>query len=332
LSNIREVARLAGVSVATVSRTLKSPERVLPETRDKVNAAVLQAGYRPNLMAVQFRSQRTGNLVILVPKIANTFFARVITGAQQAAQAAGYRLLLCDTQGRETIEQEFAALVYAHQADGVIQLRASDPFVSLPPGIDALPLVNACEVVKDAPYPTISLDNRMTEHLIGLGHRRIGIIKGPRSSPLTLDRVAGYQDALRNAGIALDPELVCHGDFTLKAGYDGAGTMLALAERPSALFCENDEMAIGALKRIKQMGLRVPEDISLVGFDDIPFAAYCDPPLTTISQPAETFGNKAVEMLIALIEKRPIAQRHVLLPFELTVRGSSASRMVGKQH
>jgi len=329
LSNIREVARLAGVSVATVSRTLKSPERVLPETRDKVNAAVLQAGYRPNLMAVQFRSRRTGNLVILVPKIANTFFARVISGAQQAAQAAGYRLLLCDTQGRETIEQEFAALVYARQADGVIQLRASDPFASLPPGTDALPLVNACEVVKDAPYPTISLDNRgaarsMTEYLIGLGHRRIGIVKGPRSSPLTLDRVAGYEDALRNAGIALALELICHGDFTLKAGYDGAGTMLALADRPSALFCENDEMAIGALKRIKQMGLRVPEDISLVGFDDIPFAAYCDPPLTTISQPAETFGHKAVEMLIALIEKRPITQRHVLLPFELTVRGSSA--------
>ncbi|MGX9568187.1 LacI family DNA-binding transcriptional regulator [Pseudomonas sp. CFBP 5748] len=331
MSNIREVARLAGVSVATVSRTLKSPERVLPQTRDKVNAAVEQAGYRPNLMAVQFRSRRTGNLVILVPAIANTFFARVISGAQQAAQASGYRLLLCDTQGREAIEREFASLVYAHQADGVIQLRASDPFESLPQGAESLPLVNACEVVKGAPYPTISLDNRaaaqaMTEHLLGLGHRRIGIIKGPRSSPLTLDRVAGYQDALRQAGIAADPSLICHGDFTLKAGYDGAGTMLELADRPSALFCENDEMAIGALTRIKQMGLRVPEDISLVGFDDIPFAAYCDPPLTTISQPAEIFGQKAVEMLIALIEKKPIAERHVLLPFELTVRGSTAAQ------
>nr|BFE96022.1 DNA-binding transcriptional regulator CytR [Pseudomonas brassicacearum subsp. brassicacearum] len=298
MSNIREVARLAGVSVATVSRTLKSPERVLPETRDKVNAAVEQAGYRPNLMAVQFRSRRTGNLVILVPTIANTFFfARVISGAQQAAQAAGYRLLLCDTQGRAQIEREFAALVYAHQADGVIQLRASDPFESMPAGAESLPLVNACEVVKNAPYPTISLDNRaaaqaMTEHLIGLGHRRIGIIKGPRSSPLTLDRVAGYQDALSQAGIAVDPSLICHGDFTLKAGDDGAGAMLALVDRPSALFCENDEMAIGALRRIKQMGLRVPEDISLVGFDDIPFAAYCDPPLTTIAQPAEAFGQK----------------------------------------
>ena len=210
MSNIREVARLAGVSVATVSRTLRSPERVLPDTRDKVNAAVEQAGYRPNLMAVQFRSRRTGNLVILVPTIANSFFAKVISGAQQAAQLAGYRLLLCDTQGREAIEREFAELVYAHQADGVIQLRAYDPFAAPFPGAALPPIVNACEVIHNGRHPSISLDNRaaakaMTEHLIELGHRRIGLIKGPKSSPLTRDRVAGYQDALNQAGIEADP-------------------------------------------------------------------------------------------------------------------------------
>ncbi|MFJ4143824.1 LacI family DNA-binding transcriptional regulator [Pseudomonas sp. NPDC089734] len=330
MSNIREVARLAGVSVATVSRTLKSPERVLPETRNKVNAAVEQAGYRPNLMAVQFRSRKTANLVILVPKIANIFFARVISGAQQAAQAAGYRLLLCDTQGHEETERAFAELVHAHQADGVIQLRAYDPYEALGEGEDSPPIVNACEVIKDGRYPTISLDNHaaaraMTEHLIELGHRRIGLIKGPRSSPLTRDRVDGYIEALKQAGIAFDPTLICHGDFSLKAGYDGAAAMLELPERPTALFCENDEMAIGALKRIKQQGLRVPEDLSLVGFDDIPLAAYCDPPLTTIAQPAEVFGQKAVEMLVALIEKKPLEQRHIVLPYELTLRDSTAA-------
>lgn len=329
MSNIREVARLAGVSVATVSRTLRSPERVLPETRERVNAAVEQARYRPNLMAVQFRSQKTGNLVILVPAIANTFFARVISGAQRAAQAAGYRLLLCDTQGREDIERQFAELVYAHQADGVIQLRAYDPFETATAGAVIPPIVNACEVIRDGPHPTISLDNlaaakAMTEHLIALGHRRIGLIKGSRTSPLTLDRLAGYRKALREAGIRFDEDLVCHGDFTLKAGFIGALKMLAIADRPTALFCENDEMAIGALKRIREQGLRVPEDISLVGFDDIPMANYCDPPLTTISQPAEAFGEKAVEMLIMLIDKKPIPERHVVLPFELTPRASSA--------
>jgi LacI family repressor for deo operon, udp, cdd, tsx, nupC, and nupG len=238
-------------------------------------------------------------------------------------------LLLCDTQGREEVEREFAELVYAHQADGVIQLRAYDPFEAPFPSADLPPIVNACEVIQGGRHPTISLDNRaaakaMTEHLIELGHRRIGLIKGPKSSPLTRDRVAGYQDALQQAGITSDAALICHGDFSLKAGHDGAAAMLELPDRPTALFCENDEMAIGALKRIKQQGLRVPEDISLVGFDDIPFAAYCDPPLTTISQPAETFGQKAVEMLIALIEKKPIEQRHVVLPFKLTLRNSTA--------
>ncbi|CAM3230354.1 LacI family transcriptional regulator [Pseudomonas floridensis] len=327
MSNIREVARLAGVSVATVSRTLKSPDCVREATREKVNAAVEQAGYRPNLMAVQFRSRRTANLVILVPKIANTFFGRVISGAQQAAQAEGYRLLLCDTQGQETVEREFSELVYAHQADGVIQLRAFDPFPL--DSSETPPIVNACEVLKDGRHPTISLDNQaaakaMTEHLIGLGHRRIGLIKGPKSSPLTQDRVAGYLSALARAGIASDPALICHGDFSLRAGYEGAELMLSMTDRPSALFCENDEMAIGALKRIKQAGLRVPEDISVVGFDDIPLAQYCEPPLTTIAQPAEAFGQRAVEMLIELIEKKTITRRHVVLPFELTVRESCA--------
>ena len=330
MSNIREVARLAGVSVATVSRTLKSPERVLAETRDKVNAAVEKAGYRPNLMAVQFRSRKTGNLVILVPAIANTFFARVISGAQRAAQAAGYRLLLCDTQGQESIERQFAELVYAYQADGVIQLRAFDPFDQSSGSGAMPPIVNVCEVIRQGRHPTISLDNQaaakaMTEHLLELGHRRIGLIKGPKSSPLTRDRVAGYEEALRQAQIPLDDALVSHGDFTLNAGYLGASAMLKLNPRPTALFCENDEMAIGALRRIKEEGLRVPQDISLAGFDDIPMAAYCDPALTTISQPAEAFGEKAVEMLIALMDGKPVTDRHLVLPFELTVRESTAA-------
>ncbi|WP_434676780.1 LacI family DNA-binding transcriptional regulator [Pseudomonas sp. R1-18] len=330
MSNIREVARLAGVSVATVSRTLKSPERVLAETRDKVNAAVEKAGYRPNLMAVQFRSRKTGNLVILVPAIANTFFARVISGAQRAAQAAGYRLLLCDTQGQESIERQFAELVYAYQADGVIQLRAFDPFEQSSDGAAMPPIVNVCEVIRQGRHPTISLDNQaaakaMTEHLLQLGHRRIGLIKGPKSSPLTRDRVAGYEEALRQAQIPLDDALVSHGDFTLNAGYLGASAMLKLNPRPTALFCENDEMAIGALRRIREEGLRVPQDISLAGFDDIPMAAYCDPALTTISQPAEAFGEKAVEMLIALMDGKPVTERHLVLPFELTVRESTGA-------
>lgn len=328
MSNIRKVAELAGVSVATVSRTLKTPDVVSPDTRIRVLAAVEEAGYRPNLMAVQFRSRKTRNLVVLVPAIANVFFARVISGIQEKAQAFGYRVLLCNTLGREEVEREYAELVHAHQADGVIQLRAFNPFGE--DGKHLPPMVNACEVLDDAPCPTISLDNRaaaraMTEHLLSLGHQRIGLIKGPQGSPLTRERIAGYEDALRDAGIEPDPSLLCRGNFSLQSGYDAATQLLDHPARPTAFFCENDEMAIGAIQRIRQAGLRVPEDISVAGFDDIPFAAFCDPPLTTIVQPAEEFGRRAVEMLVAVSENLPLASRHVRLPFELVVRASTAA-------
>ncbi|WP_104202315.1 LacI family DNA-binding transcriptional regulator [Billgrantia saliphila] len=329
MTNIRKVAELAGVSVATVSRTLRSPDVVSPATRDKVLQAVNEAGYKPNLMAVRFRSRRTHNLVVLVPTIANTFFARVISGIQEAAQERGYGVLLCNTNGHEETEATYASLVTTRQADGVIQLRAYNPF---PEDADSdgtpLPMVNACEVLDDAPCPTVKLDNRaaarlLTEHLLALGHRRIGMIKGPRRSPLTRDRVAGYRDALEAAGIALDESLICPGDFTPRSGYEAAGTLIARAEPPTAIFCESDEMAIGAISCLKQAGLAIPGDISVAGFDDIDFASYSDPPLTTIAQPAEAFGKQAVAMLIDVLERRHQGEPHRMLPHELVIRGST---------
>ncbi|MGF6099321.1 LacI family DNA-binding transcriptional regulator [Pseudomonas sp. 18175] len=327
MSNIREVAKLAGVSVATVSRTLTFPERVAEATRKKVSAAIQETGYKPNLMAVQFRSRKTLNLVILVPSIANVFYSRIISGAQRAARDLGYRVLLCDTQGNETLEREFAQLIEAHQADGVIQLRAFDPFEDQPS--KTIPLVNVCEVLESRRYPSLCLDNlqaakAMTQYLIELGHRRIGLIQGPTESPLTRGRIAGYLEALDEAAVEVDTDLVCHGDFSLEAGYEGARKLLALIERPTALFCENDEMAIGALRYLNEQGVQVPRDISLAGFDDISFASFCTPPLTTVAQPAELFGMRAVEMLVDVIEGRSVGGVHEVLPFELRVRASTA--------
>lgn len=333
MSNIRTVARLAGVSVATVSRALAKPDLVSPRTRKKVLAAVDEAGYKPNLMAVQFRSRRTRNLVVLVPTIANPFFSRVITGIQQRAREAGYQVLLCNTLGREDTERDYARMVQNFQADGVIQLRAFDPFAAgqgEESGSGELPpLVNACEVMSDCRYPSVQLDNRaaaraMTDHLVRLGHRRIGLIKGPQRSPLTRDRVAGYREALEAAGIDFEESLLCPGDFSLQSGHRAAGTLITRDNPPTAIFCENDEMAIGAIQRIKQAGLRVPEDISVAGFDDIAFASYSDPPLTTIAQPAEEFGATAAQLLIDLLENGPGAEpARVVLPYDLKVRDST---------
>ena len=330
MSNIRKVAELAGVSVATVSRTLKSPDIVSPATRDKVLKAVEEVGYRPNQMAVQFRSRRTHNLAVLVPTVANTFFARVISGIEQAAQQRGYGVLLCNTQGREEIETQYAGMVAARQADGVIQLRAFNPFSgdAVTPG-RALPMVNACEVLDEAPCSTIQLDNRaaareLTEHLISLGHRHIAMIQGPRRSPLTRERVAGYRDALEAAGIRFDDGMLYGGDFTLASGHRAAGELLTAPVLPTAIFCENDEMAIGVMRRIREAGLSVPDDISIAGFDDIAFASFSEPPLTTIAQPADTFGRRAADMLIDLLEHPTTPVRHETLPHRLVVRDSTA--------
>jgi len=329
MSNIRVVAELAGVSVATVSRTLKQPESVSPKTRNRVLDAIQQAGYQPNQLAARLRSGKTHNLVVLVPTIANVFFARVISGMQQVAHEKGFTLLLSNTQADEQTESNYARMVESAAADGVIQLRAFNPFKREQLNEHSLhPMVNVCEVLDNVACPTVMLDNRaaaaaMTRHLIELGHKRIALVKGPARSPLTRDRIAGYRDALTEAGIVFDEQLLVAGDFSLKAGFDAAAQLLKLAERPTAIFCENDEMAIGAMQCLKQAGLRIPEDISVAGFDDINFAEYSDPPLSTIAQPAEEFGRTAVSLLIDVLQGRVTKAAKVILPFDLVIRKST---------
>ena len=329
MSTIREVADMAGVSVATVSRTLQQPDRVSPKTRVRVQEAIDHLGYKPNLMAVKFRSGKTQVLVALVPTVANVFFARVIKGMQEAAASQGYSLLLMNTMGDDGIERNCAKLVDTSQADGVIQLRAFNPFAPDQFQSEALlPMVNACEIVDGARFPTVTLDNRaaakaMTQHLISLGHRRIAMVKGPQSSPLTRDRLAGYEDALKAAGLSIDDSLLCAGDFTLSSGYRAATTLLDLPKRPTAIFCENDEMAMGAMRKVREAGLSIPEDISIAGFDNIAFSAYAEPPLTTIAQPAEEFGETAVNVLIDVLNGKTKHALKVILPFELITRQST---------
>lgn len=329
MATIRDVAELAGVSVATVSRTLQQPERVSPKTRTKVMSAVTEVGYKPNLMAVKFRSGKTFNLVVLVPTVANIFFSRVISGMQTAAAERGYSLLLGNTLGHAELEENYAKLVQTSQADGLIQLRAHNPFTpENTPSNTLLPMVNACEIQDGIPCPVVTLDNRaaaraITEHLVSLGHRRIAFIKGPEGSPFTQERLAGYRDALSGAGIEWDDSLLFDGHFTLHSGLDAAQQILQQKTLPSAVFCANDETAIGAIQGFKQAGLSIPNDISVAGFDDISFAEFCDPPLTTIAQPAEEFGRTAVTLLVDVLDGKITKAPKVIMPHELIIRGST---------
>lgn len=329
MSNIRDVADLAGVSVATVSRTLQQPELVSPKTRAKVTQAIEQLNYKPNLMAVKFRSGKTHNIVVLVPTVANVFFARVIRGMQDAAAAGGYSLLLVNTMGDDATEQNYARMIHTSQADGVVQLRAFNPFSDSDVTDEGLlPMVNACEILDAPKCPTVSLDNRlaaaaMTKHLVELGHQHIAMIKGPAASPLTRDRMLGFKDALQAANLSFNEELMFAGDFTLQSGYEAAECLLKQPHPVTAVVCENDEMALGAISRFKAAGLRIPEDISVSGFDNIAFSNYSDPPLTTIAQPAEEFGETAINLLIDVLKGKAKRAVKVILPYQLIIREST---------
>ncbi|MET0534415.1 MAG: LacI family DNA-binding transcriptional regulator [Steroidobacter sp.] len=329
-TSIRQVARQAGVSIATVSRALTTPDKVSDKTLKKVLAQVERSRYKPNLLARNFRSKRAYAVVVLVPNIANPFFAEIIRGIEQIAQQHGYAVLLGDTEGREDREAYYVGLVETRQADGLIQLHPRLPKAARDAtGRLEIPLVNACEYIDDAPCPRIGIDNvaaarEMTSYLIGLGHRRIGAILGPTSSPLTSDRLRGYKLALKTAKISMDDTLVVEGDFSMSSGRDAVARLFETSEPPTAVFCFNDEMALGAIRWLKSTGRSVPHDVSVVGFDDIEFASFCDPPLTTIEQPTREIGNKAMSVLFEMLSGgKPESALHEL-PTKLIVRDSAA--------
>lgn len=329
-TSIRQVARQAGVSIATVSRALTAPDKVSEKTLKKVLAQVERSRYKPNLLARNFRSKRAYAVVVLVPNIANPFFAEIIRGIEQVAQQHGYAVLLGDTEGREDREDYYVGLVETRQADGLIQLHPRLPKAACGAnGVLEIPLVNACEYIENAPCPRVGIDNvaaakEMTAYLLGLGHRRIGVVLGPDSSPLTSDRLRGHKLALRAAKIAADDTLIAQGDFSMSSGRAAAAKLFEAKQPPTAVFCFNDEMALGAIRWLKSTGRSVPQDVSVVGFDDIEFASFCDPPLTTIEQPTHEIGNKAMSLLFDLLSGGKAEPTMHTLPVKLIVRESAA--------
>jgi LacI family repressor for deo operon, udp, cdd, tsx, nupC, and nupG len=331
--SIKDVARLAGVSTATVSRTLANPDKVSAKTRDKVLAVVESSGYVKNNLASSFRTKRAHSIVVLVPDITNSFFSNIIQGIESEAHKGGYRILLGDMQNDPDNARSYGELCAQRQADGVICLGRTIPFpyakdrVSLDPKWP--PFVMACEYDDVIPIPGVGIDNRgaaqeAIQYLGSQGHRQIAYLNGPADSPLCKDRLRGYHEGMAELGVADVQNLLYTGDFSLDSGAEAARSILASDELPSAILAANDAMAIGALQVIKKQGLRVPQDISLVGFDDIKFAAYCDPPLTTIHQPRSRIGKLSMQMMLEILNGREPAPGRTELPHKLVIRDSVA--------
>ncbi|MEX0297744.1 MAG: LacI family DNA-binding transcriptional regulator [Kordiimonas sp.] len=329
MATIREVSKEAGVSRATVTRVLQTPEKVASKTRERVQAAIKKLDYRPNMLSQTFRNKRSNTIVVMVPNIANPLFAKIISGIETVTQKHGYNLLLGDTHNSSELEAHYINLVETQLAAGVLQLSSYSMRNSpLPnPNIKAVGIAgtdNTC----GAEFPTVRIDSveaakTAVNYLINQGHKRIAVITGPKDNSNTEQRLEGYRTSLGSAGIAIDTDIIFEGDFRLASGQSAVTRMLKqTSELPTAIFCMNDEMAIGAINGLSSAGLTVPEDMSVIGFDDIDFAAFVTPQLTTIAQPANEMGQRGATLLIQMIEEQSPSDQDIVLPFEFVVRNS----------
>lgn len=335
MPTIKDVARVARVSVATVSRALATPGTVKPATREKVEAAIKRTGYRPNALASRLRRQKSDSIVVVVPSIHNPFFSNVIRGIENLAHLSGYKVLLGESQSNQDRLDSYAGMLARKEADGLILLGALLPSLLKDPVRNTAkphPIVSACEYFEQIQLPNVRIDNvaaaeMATDHLIRLGHARIAKITGPMHNPLSRDRMSGFQRSMERAKLPIDTQLIVNGDFSAPSGYAAMKLLLGKPDRPTAVFCANDEMAIGACRAIKETRIRIPRDISIIGFDDIRFSGYCDPPLTTIHQPQAAIGEMAMQLMIEMLQNPldAIAEppRTIVLPHSLIVRAST---------
>ncbi|MED4300783.1 LacI family DNA-binding transcriptional regulator [Geobacillus stearothermophilus] len=327
MASIKDVAKRANVSTATVSRVLRNTGNVTEETRQRVLEAIEALNYQPNVLGRYLRRMETETVLVVVPDITNPFFSKVLRGIEAVALKHGYQVLLGDTQNDARLEEQYLNVLPQRQVDGMIFLTARIRKELVEEMARQFPIVLACEYLEGTDIPTVSIDNissarKATEYLIRLGHRRIAHLSGPMDVILSRDRLRGYYQALAQHEIEVDAALVQEGDFTYESGYHLTLKLLALEKPPTAIFAANDEMAIGAVKAIRHRGGRVPDDVAVVGFDDIHMASIFEPSLTTIAQPMFEIGQKAMELLLRLIEGIDVERRQLVLPDRLVIRDS----------
>jgi LacI family transcriptional regulator len=327
---IREIADLAGVSIATVSRVLNGRDDVAPETRELVSQIIRERGYAANRSARGLSAGRTGLVGVLVPLVYPAYFASILSGAAEALHEQDLRLVLSPTGGEHDREVSLLDRLMHGMTDGALIILPEESSEELEGLLDQGyrfvvldPLMPLDERIPSVSAAHASGADQGMRHLLALGHRRIALITGPHGWVATEDRRRGYHAALAAAGIMPDPALEVESIPEIGPGRAAAETVLDLAEPPTAIFAFNDNIAIGAIQAAHARGLRVPEDLSVVGFDDVEHATIVTPTLTTIRQPLAEMGRTAVSLLMRLLERQRFETLHVELATRLVVRDST---------
>ena len=332
---LRDVAKRAGVSAMTVSRVINGREGVDAETQQRVEEAIEALDYVPSRIARGLISQKTATLGLIVPDVVNPFFSLVVRGAELIARRAGYRVLLCNSEGNLRLEHQYIEDLMAHRVEGLLLAPANDQSRhSIFPLLRRnFPLVLIDRAVPDIDCDSIVSDNaagarRLVQHLIAVGHRSIAHLTDAEDTSTGRDRLKGYQEALAAAGIPYRDELVLRTTVDQIGGYRATQMLLSMESAPTAIFAVNNMTAVGAMKALRERGLRVPEDMGLVCFDEVEHLAVLSPFLTVIDQPAETFGSLGVQLLLERIAgKAGPRTRRIGLQTDLIVRVSCCSKV-----
>lgn len=328
MTTISDVAAAAGVSVATVSRVINGNANVSPETLMKVTKAIQELNYRPNLLGRDLRRTRSERVLVLLPNISNPFYSEIVKGIEDVANRNGYSIMLCNTDSDIKRERTYIKMLKTRLADGAILMASEMSCEELTELSKEVLIVQCCEYKEGVPLPHVSIDNekaayKATNHLISLGHRKIAFIGADNQFLSSNLRETGYKRALSDAGIEINPEYICYGDYGYKSGLRNMKKLLILPERPTAVFCISDVMAIGAIRCAMEENLKVPDDLAVCGFDNIHFSWMFTPSITTISQPMYDLGCTAMDALINIIEGKSIETMNYFLEHELIIRGST---------
>lgn len=325
--SIDQVAKIAGVSKATVSRVLNNQHIVKPATREKVLAAIQQCNYQPNLLARQLRTARSRILLVLVSNITNPFCALVVRGIEEEAERHGYHILLCNSESNPTRESAYLSLLSGKVVDGVITMDAISCLPGLTDMIGDFPWVQCGEGDTDYRASSVTIDNAQAAiagvyHLAAKGRKRIALINSDMRYLYSQQREQGYRKALAELGLDYcRVEYIDGLDYI--AGAMAMQNMLQDEQRPDAIFAISDVIAGGAMSVLHQQGLRIPDDIAVMGFDGVPFGDVTVPPLTTIIQPMHQFGVRSVQLLLRKIKDPQLDDCHETLEWKLLERGSA---------
>jgi len=329
---IKDVAKLAGVAPITVSRVIRDSGYISNNTRQRVEAAIEQLNYIPNTLSQSLRFQRTDTIALIVSDITNPFWTTVTRGVEDACSEHGLNVILCNTDEKQDKLENYVNMLLQKQTDGFLLVPTSPNSQAVHTIMKKhIPLVVIDRILSDVEVDMVRSDSekgafQLTKYLLDLGHRHIGMLSGPQAISTSEQRIAGYKRALKTCGVPVNEDYITFGGYTKEGGYKMAKYMMGnIQPRPTALFAANNFISVGILKALYEMGISVPAEVSVVGFDDLPFDTIPEPFLTVITQMPYQLGWDAVNLLMEQIEGgNKTGSREIVLPVELIIRQSCA--------